>query len=205
MKSPLPVTIAKTGTIVLSAFFCLLGVLFMANPGGAAPLLRFALGIGLILFGAVRLAGYFSRDLFRLAFEYDLCFGAVLVVLGIAVLVRSEGTVGFLRALIGITALSDGIFKIRIAEDSRRFGIKGWWLITGFSVITAAVGALLLIAPERGVRALVVHIGAELFLSGALNLVTILLSVKIARNQRPAAKDENGRSVRLHDKRKEGF
>ena len=191
MKSPFPVTVAKIGTIVLSAFFCLLGVVFMANPDGTAPLLRLALGIALILFGAVRLAGYFSCDLFRLAFEYDLCFGAVLIVLGIAVLFRSEGTVGFLRALIGITALSDGIFKLRIAEDSRRFGIKGWWLITAFSAVTAAVGALLLIVPERGVRALVVHIGVELFLSGALNLVTILLSVKIARNQRPAEKEEN--------------
>ena len=191
MKSPFPVTVAKIGTIVLSAFFCLLGVVFMANPDGTAPLLRLALGIALILFGAVRLAGYFSRDLFRLAFEYDLCFGAVLIVLGIAVLFRSEGTVGFLRALIGITALSDGIFKLRIAEDSRRFGIKGWWLITAFSAVTAAVGALLLIVPERGVRALVVHIGVELFLSGALNLVTILLSVKIARDQRPAEKEEN--------------
>lgn len=197
MKSPLPVTVAKTGTIVLSAFFCLLGVLFMGNPDGAAPLLRFSLGIALILFGAVRLAGYFSRDLFRLAFEYDLCFGAVLIVLGIAVLLRSEGTVGFLRALIGITALSDGIFKLRIAEDSRRFGIRGWWLITVFSAMTAAVGALLLIVPEHGVRALVVHIGAELFLAGALNLVTILLSVKIARNQKPAERDENGRGSRL--------
>ncbi|MCM1335998.1 MAG: DUF308 domain-containing protein [Bacteroides sp.] len=193
MKSSLPVTAVKTGTVALSAFFCLLGLLMIVDPESAASVLRPILGITLILFGAARLAGYFSRDLFRLAFEYDFSFGVLLVVLGIAVLLRSEGVIGFLRVLIGIVSLSDGIFKLRIATDAKRFGIKGWWVIAGFSAVTAAVGAFLLIEPERGVNALIVHMGIELFLAGLLNLTTILLSVKIARNQRAVPRTENGR------------
>ena len=43
------------------------------HAGGVdAEVIGELLGIGMIVFGAVKVAGYLSRDLFRLAFQYDL-------------------------------------------------------------------------------------------------------------------------------------
>ncbi len=41
-----------------------------------------ALGIAMIVSGCIRLAGDFSKDLFRLAFRYNLEFGILLIALG---------------------------------------------------------------------------------------------------------------------------
>ena len=54
------------------------------------PLLLLGILVGCMMigFGAVKLMGYFSRDLYRLAFQFDLAYGILLIVLGLIVLVR---------------------------------------------------------------------------------------------------------------------
>lgn len=185
MKSPLPVTAAKVGYIVMSAFLCLLGITFIIKPSGSARVIGIALGATMILFGVVKLIGFFSKDLFRLAFQYDLCFGIIFIILGAAIIANAQTAAGFIGSIVGVAVVSDGIFKIRIADDSRRFGIQGWWLIAVFAALSLIGGILLLIFPSVGTQVMVVLLGISLLADGLLNLVTILLAVKIARNQKP--------------------
>ena len=79
---------AKTSYIVLSALYCVFGVLLIAVPDFSMKLLGILVGCMMIGFGAVKLMGYFSRDLYRLAFQFDLAYGILLIVLGLIVLVR---------------------------------------------------------------------------------------------------------------------
>lgn len=117
------------------------------------------LGIGLILFGAIKLVGYFSRDLFRLAFQYDLAFGLLLMVLGIVTLSHPGDALSFLCVMFGIPVLADGLFKIQIAMDSRQFGIRNWWLVLVLAALTCVVGVVLVFRPMTGVRALTALMG----------------------------------------------
>ena len=126
---------AKIGYIVMSVLFCVLGVVLLFTPGVSALWIGRLLGIGLILFGAIKLVGYFSRDLFRLAFQYDLAFGLLLMVLGIVTLSHPGDALSFLCVMFGIPVLADGLFKIQIAMDSRQFGIRNWWLVLVLAVI----------------------------------------------------------------------
>ena len=73
-----PLWAVKTGYIVISALFCVLGVVLFVMAERCVPWIGRALGIGMVVCGAVKLGGYFSRDLFRLAFQYDLAFGILL-------------------------------------------------------------------------------------------------------------------------------
>ena len=126
MRSVTPMRAAKIGYIVMSALFCLLGIALLFTPDASALWIGRLLGIGMIVFGAVKLVGYFSRDLFRLAFQYDLAFGVLLMVLGIVTLSHPGDAMSFLCVMFGIPVLADGLFKIQIAADSRRFGIRDW-------------------------------------------------------------------------------
>ena len=126
MRSVAPMKTAKIGYIVMSVLFCVLGVVLLFTPGVSALWIGRRLGIGLILFGAIKLVGYFSRDLFRLAFQYDLAFGLLLMVLGIVTLSHPGDALSFLCVMFGIPVLADGLFKIQIAMDSRQFGIRNW-------------------------------------------------------------------------------
>lgn len=185
MRSVAPMKTAKIGYIVMSVLFCVLGVVLLFTPGVSALWIGRLLGIGLILFGAIKLVGYFSRDLFRLAFQYDLAFGLLLMMLGIVTLSHPGDALSFLCVMFGIPVLADGLFKIQIAMDSRQFGIRNWWLVLVLAALTCVVGVVLVFRPMTGVRALTALMGLSLLCDGVLNLSVALCTVKIVDHQRP--------------------
>lgn len=180
-----PMWVAKTGYIVMSLVFCAAGVLFIAKPELSATAISRALGAAMIVFGAVKLVGYFSRDLFRLAFQYDLGFGLLLIALGVLVLTRPQRTLDFLFIALGVAILADGLFKVQIAVDAKRFGISAWWLTLVLAIAAGAVGLALVFRPWDSVRLLTVLLGAALLAEGILNLCVALSTVKIVDHQQP--------------------
>lgn len=185
MRSVLPMKAAKIGYIILSVLYCVLGILLITMPELSITALGILLGIGMIVFGIVKIVGYFSKDLFRLAFQYDLAFGGLLIALGIIVLVNPEHLLSFFCIVMGIAVLCDGLFKIQIAIDSKPFGISTWWLILLFAVITVAAGVLLIIRPAQAARVLMVFLGISMLADGILNLFVALFTVKIIDHQLP--------------------
>lgn len=185
MRCIAPIKTAKIGYIVMSALSCVLGGVLFVMPEISVLWLGRLLGVGMIVFGIVKLVGYFSRDLFRLAFQYDLAFGVLLIALGVVALSCPNEAMGFLCVLLGITILADGLFKIQISVDSRRFGIGRWWLVLLLAVLTCAIGLILVFRPGTGAAALTMLLGLSLFLDGILNLCVAICTVKIVAHQKP--------------------
>ena len=95
MRSVGPMRMAKIGYILISCLLCVFGVVLIADPGFSVSMLGVLCGILLIAFGLVKMIGYFSRDLYRLAFQYDLAFGLMLIALGIIMLTSPDSLMGF--------------------------------------------------------------------------------------------------------------
>lgn len=190
MRSVVPMKTAKIGYFVISVLFCVLGVVLITSPETSVEWLGRLLGVGMIVFGVIKLIGYFSKDLFRLAFQYDLAFGVLLIALGIVTLAKPNAAMSFLCIVFGIPVLADGLFKIQISLDAKRFGIGQWWLILLLAVLTCVIGLLLVVRPSEAARVLMVLMGISLLLDGILNFCVAVLCVKIVRNQRPDGIDE---------------
>ena len=184
-RCTIPMWVAKAGYIVMSLVFCGAGVLFIAKPELSAVAISRALGAAMILFGLIKLVGYFSKDLFRLAFQYDLGFGLLLIALGILVLAKPAGVLDFIFVALGIAILADGLFKVQIAVDSKRFGISTWWLTLVLAMVTGVVGLALVFRPWDSARLLTTLLGAALLAEGILNLCVAVSTVKIVDHQRP--------------------
>lgn len=185
MRSIKAMKTAKIGYIIMSAAICILGVLMIALPDVFVPVTAKACGVTLILFGTVKLIGYFSRDLFRLAFQYDLASGILLMLLGILMIVRPGPAMTFFSIALGIYILGDGLLKIQIALDAKAFGIRQWWLILLAAVLTGIIGFLLILKPSESVEVLMMLVGLSLLAEGILNLITVLAAVRIIRHQKP--------------------
>ena len=185
MRSIAPMRIAKTGYVVMSILFCVLGTGLILHADIGTRLLGTLLGIALIVFGIVKIVGYFSKDLFRLAFQYDLEFGSVLAVLGIAVLVHPIHAVNLIVIAMGVLIMADAFFKLRIARDSREFGIGDWWFIFGGAIVAGLLGLLLMFRPGNSAEALITLLGIALVAEGILNLSVAVCTVKIIKNQFP--------------------
>lgn len=185
MRSVTPMRIAKIGYIVMSVMFCIAGALFIALPDISITMIGISMGIAMIVFGIVKLVGYFSRDLFRLAFQFDLEFGILLLVLGLIVLIRPDDLMTFICIALGISILTDGLFKVQIALDSKRFGIKSWWVILALAVVAGTIGVFLIFRSAKSAQFLTVLLGVSILAEGILNLYTVISTVLIIKHQQP--------------------
>lgn len=185
MRSIAPMRTAKIGYIVISTLMCVLGILFIAVPGFSISAAGILCGVVLMVFGIVRLVGYFSKDLYRLAFQYDLAFGIMMLALGVIMLVHPGSLMNFICITLGLSFLADGLFKVQIAIDSKSFGIRHWWLILTLAIITGIFGAILITRPSESSHILTVLAGITLLCEGLLNISTMLTAVKIIKHQKP--------------------
>ena len=185
MRSVTPMRIAKIGYIVMSVMFCIAGALFIALPDISITMIGISMGIAMIVFGIVKLVGYFSRDLFRLAFQFDLELGILLLVLGLIVLIQPDDLMTFICIVLGISILTDGLFKVQIALDSKRFGIKSWWVILALAVVAGTIGVFLIFRSAKSAQFLTVLLGVSILAEGILNLYTVISTVLIIKHQQP--------------------
>ncbi len=120
-------------------------------------------GIFLVIYGIAKLSGYFARDLFQLAFQFDLALGIASLIFGFVMIFRTGYAIEFLAGLIGVFMI-DAVFKIQTAIEANRFGIERWWMILVIALIVAIIGVLLLIQPFRATGVITRLIGLNLCL-----------------------------------------
>lgn len=187
---------AKIGYLTISVLLCVMGVVLIAVPDFSMTLLcRLGGGI-MILFGLVKIIGYCSKDLYRLAFQFDLAFGILLMALGVILISRTNTMIHVICIMLGIWVLADALLKIQIAIDSRAFGIQRWWLILAAAILTGVAGFLLVFQPWESAQVVMLLLGIALITEGILNLVTILTAVKIIAHQMPEVIDTEYCEVR---------
>lgn len=185
MRSVAPMRVAKIGYIVVSAALCFFGVLLIVKPEISLAAFGLFTGIVLIIFGIIKIVGYLSRDLYRLAFQYDLACGILVIALGIMVILEPNDVIDTICIAVGITFLMDGLLKIQISIDAKTFGIRQWWLILSVALLTVVIGVLLVSRTSGSVRTLMVLLGISLLADGIMNLTTVLSTVKIIHHQYP--------------------
>ncbi len=185
MRSVAPMRVAKTGYVAVSILLAVLGIVLIAWPTFSVNALGVICGILLILFGGVKLVGYFSKDLYRLAFQYDMPFGILLIILGIIMLIHPGNLASFICVVFGLSVLISSLFNIQTALDAKKFGINQWWLIFALSVIAAVWGLILVFRPSEAADVMAVLLGITLLFESAVNICTVVTSVKIVKNQHP--------------------
>ena len=153
-------------------------LILLIAPGIALDVVCIIFGIYMIIYGAVKIMGYFAKDAYQLAFQFDLALGIVIAIVGIVFVCRTARVVQLLSTCIGIVMLVDATFKIQTSIDSKRFGISRWWLMLILAVIVAAIGILLILMPGETTRLMVRLIGLNLCMDGILNLVIVIDTVK---------------------------
>ena len=185
MRSVVPMRVAKLGSIIVSVLMCALGIFLIARPEAFINIFGTFAGAAMIVFGVIKIVGYLSKDLYRLAFQYDLAFGLLMIVVGIFLLFEPSNLMDTICIAVGIAELLDALLKIQISIDARTFGIKQWWAILALALLAAAAGILLIFRPSASARVMVIFMSVSLIADGILNLITMLLTVKIIKNQYP--------------------
>ena len=96
----------KRGFAAASAAFMGVGAYLLVHPG-LLPAVCTLLGVVFVSYGAVKLMGYFSDDLYRLAFQFDLGVGILTILVGCVLLLRPRDRLALLPMVIGAFVLVD--------------------------------------------------------------------------------------------------
>lgn len=172
---------AKWAYITISAIMILLGVLLICYPQLSLLTVCTVIGVMVTVFGVVKLIGYFSKDLFRLAFQFDFALGIFALISGVLMLLHPAGIMQIVPVLIGMTVLIDGSFKLQTALDAKRFGLRSWWGILLLAILTCAGGLFLMLNPFDGAAALMILLGATLIIDGVQNVLVVACTVRASR------------------------
>lgn len=136
---------ARGGYIIISCIFYAAAVIYLAFPNLSEMALSCVGGAILIAYGIIKLVGFFSEDLYCLAFRYDLTWGLLIMVVGLLLLVKNVSVARYLTPGLGWMALLDNLFHIQMAKEARDFGIEEWKLVLGLSIATGVLSVLLII------------------------------------------------------------
>ena len=168
------IKLACTGYILISIVFYITGFLCIVNPELMQLHGRTLAGAILIAYGIIKIIGYFSKDLYCLAFQYDFACGIFLIVLAIATLcIGTRFKDSSLLAALGILVLLDSLLSIQTALDSKKFGLSSWKYILIISIVTGTFGVLVILKntltfagfallAEGFMRHYIVHLTAQL-------------------------------------------
>ena len=149
------------------------GGFLMICPGMAVEIMYRLAGIIFIILGVVKIMGYFSKDIFQLAFQFDLAIGIIFIILGFILVLKPQRMIE-----IGILMLIDALLRIQTALDAKKFGLVKWWILLLISLTAAIIGILLLIMPFSGRKIIVNFVGLNILINGVLNFVMVQSTVK---------------------------
>ncbi len=171
--------IARNGYIIIALVICVFGVCLLIHPDYPVDTLIRLLGFVFIADGVIKMIGYFSKDFYCLAFQYDFAFGILMCALGLVILVRGSAYSTLLYAVLGLVILMDALLRIQMSLDAKKFGLHLWWRILLVAILTGVFGMILVIDPYNGEGMTMTLTGTAVLLEGVLNLCVAVYTVRI--------------------------
>ena len=171
---------AKIINIVSASLMLVAGILLMTiNSMEEIVAQRILLGILFGLTGGAKIFGFFSNDLYRLAFQYDFAFGIFCEILALLLILSPEQNYGVLHLLLVAYVLFDALLKVQMSMDARQFGMKCWGVILGTALALGAAGAFAAAALQAELVRGLLLVGFALAVDGVENCWITAYTVRI--------------------------
>ncbi|MGI5984336.1 MAG: hypothetical protein GXY01_10830 [Clostridiales bacterium] len=153
--------------------FVLFGVLFLVYPSESGKIICYILGGFLCLVGIFRTVEYFMTPVTLHEYSLGLVMGLIAIGCGVFILIRPELIVKVLHTVLGVAVLLDSIIKLQNTLDMIRLHDKNWRYTLIMTIVTAALGTILLINPFKAMETLLKFIGISLIINGVMDAVAM--------------------------------
>ena len=164
---------AKAG-VLPSLAFLVLGVLLLVMPQTSLLWICYAFGAVVLITGIVCLIQYARVRGSGFAAPFLLVGGVITAALGLFTLAQPQTVASFLPVVFGLFILVEGCSRIGAALDLARRKADKWWVLLLLSLLSIALGLLLLFDPFEAAVSAVMLCGVLLIVEGALSLACAL-------------------------------
>ncbi len=171
----------KAGMLLSGIVSMTLGLIMICLPDVVETTLRFVFGGGLTLFGVLEIVFVFVKPNGLLS-AGRIIPGVLSLAVGLVFLFRFDTFVSLLWILLGISILTDGIYKLQYAFELKAAEVKNWWINLLISFSSLLMAAVLMIQPFDLQNAMTVFAGILLAVNGLFDVVcTVLMCVYAKR------------------------
>lgn len=170
---------AKIINIIIYSFMAVTGLFLLLFSGLTAVQEVIIISVLCILVGSAKILGYFSNDLYRLAFQFDFATGLFLIIIGIIFLVTGLQDPQSNEKMFGIYVFIDGLLKLQIAFDAKKFGINKWFVILLTAILLVGIGIMTLLAPYTKQLSQFILTIVAMILDGLVNIWITAYTVRI--------------------------
>lgn len=178
------VKIAKYSYIISSAILMLSGCLILFVPNITIAISGKLAGAAILLAGIAKLYGYFSDDLYKIAFQFDLAFGILTIMLGGYLLFFSNGFQEYVTMAIAAFVIVNSLFTVQNSLEAKTFGVTTWWILLIGGILAAAAGTLAMIMSGGNYLSALISTGAALLLDGIQNIIVAVFAVNADKNKK---------------------
>lgn len=170
---------AKYINVGVAGIVFLTGLYLLIFPGQLTITARYVVAGMCALVGAAKMLGYFSNDMYRLAFQFDFAMGLFMFVIGVLMVVFRSASDNLLPLFIGLYTMIDGMQKTQIAIDAKKFGISMWPLILATAIVLTAVGITTAVNILKEFAAAHIMLGIALVADGCENVWITSYTVRV--------------------------
>ena len=164
----------KTGTIILSVGYILIGLLLLVMPETSLQFLCFAFGAVILITGIVNLVRYFRISGRGLQAPFLLIGGVVAIGLGLFLLIKPVFVMSILPVVFGLFILFDGVIRILNAFELAKAHGQKWWMLLILGILSIVLGAIVAFHPFDALISVAMLCGIMLIVEGALNLGCVI-------------------------------
>ena len=166
--------------ITIGALLVVLSLFMFAAPAVVGASLTMAIGILMVLVGAVRIFYALRSKRWGSSF-LSMLMGGLALVTGLLFLFRPLTGLSFLTLVLACFFFADGLFRIIFAFQLRIFGGWGWTFLSGFAALVLGI-MILREWPLSGEWAIGILLGVHILISGWAMIALGLGIRKVAKH-----------------------
>lgn len=179
---------AKTGSIISGIILIICGLFLTIFPSFSIIVISRVIGAMIILSGIVKIIGYFSNDLYSLAFQFGLALGIFSIILGTVLIIYPKWMASVLPIIIGLVILINSLFTFQTSMDSKKFGLDYWWVSLILSILTSILGITIIFNPFSSAAVMMAIIGITTMFFGAEKVFVSLYTVVVKKKNKEKEK-----------------
>ena len=168
----------------LSAVICvILGIVLLVWPGQSTQVVCMVLGIVLGGFGLIQIILYLATKEKTMVSHSMMMLGVVLAVIGGWIVLKPETIIKAVPMIVGILIVIHGFHNAVHAIDLKKMQYDNWWVALLLSLLTVALGVVLICNPFTIVDTVVRIIGAFLVYDGLSDMWILSRVFKTKKNR----------------------
>ena len=188
------------GSIFLfSMIYVLIGIILLIVSDAPMLAVSYIFSVLLIVSGIILVMYYIGREAQPDQESYDLAAGILATVAGIYLLIYAKLLTPWIPAVMGILVIVSGVITFQNALDMRRLKQVFWAPVFLISLASMALGAVILYYPFQKTSSQLRVIGASMFLSGGIDVITTLWQTMRIHGARAVTQEMKSAVVKVKD------